>query len=109
MPPNSGKTAWPINFSITPSRTFLSLFLGNAALLLLRSLSGLFLLASNDYDKELRKSQEITPDDFLIHLSTNAEKTNMKNRLLKSCVLALEKLFGMCWIDEFSNIHATYS
>ena len=50
------------------------LFLGNAALLLLRSLSGLFLLASNDYDKELRKLQEITPDDFLIHLSTNAEK-----------------------------------
>ena len=53
---------------------FISFFLGNAALLLLRSLSGLFLLASNDYDKELRKLQEINPDDFLIHLSTNAEK-----------------------------------
>ena len=50
------------------------LFLGNAALLLFRSLCSLFLLASNDYDKELRKLQEITPDDFLIHLSTNAEK-----------------------------------
>jgi len=51
----------------------MSVILGNAALLLFRSLSGLFLLASNDYDKELRKLQEITPDDFLIHLSTNAD------------------------------------
>ena len=30
-------------------------------------------------------------------------------RLDVTVLISRLKLFGMCWIDEFSNIHATYS